>query len=147
MKLSPFALGTLLTGIGVLILSPDAALTRYIDLAPLELTFWRGAAMIVVMALCVFIAFGCQSWAQFTGVFTLTGVLIAILFSTTTIGFVLGAERGDPGFTVVAVAATPLSAALWSWFIYREPADHPTVIAMIIGGFAVCLGAYEILDT
>ncbi len=147
MKLSPFALGTLLTGIGVLILSPDAALIRYIDLEPLELTFWRGAAMVLVMTICVLVTFGAKARAQFAGVFTLAGFLIAMLFSTTTIGFVMGAERGDPGFTVVAVAATPLSAALWSWFIYREPADRPTVIAMIIGGLAVCLGAYEILDT
>ena len=146
MKLSPFALGTLLTGIGVLILSPDAALIRYIDLEPLELTFWRGAAMVLVMTICVLVTFGAKARAQFAGVFTLAGFLIAMLFSTTTIGFVMGAERGDPGFTVVAVAATPLSAALWSWFIYREPADRPTVIAMIIGGLAVCLGAYEILD-
>ena len=147
MKLSPFALGTLLTGIGVLILSPDAALIRYIDLGPLELTFWRGAAMILVMALMVIIAFGRGAIQQFVGALTLMSVGIALLFSTTTIGFVLGAERGDPGFTVVAVAATPLSAALWSWFIYREAADRPTIIAMIIGGLAVCLGAYEILET
>jgi len=147
MKLSPFALGTPLTGIGVLILSPDAAMIRYIDLAPLEMTFWRGAAMIAVLTAMVFIAFGRGALAQFAGVFTLTGGLIAILLSLTIIGFVLRAERGDPGFTVVAVAATPLSAAIWCWFIYREPADRPTLIAMIIGGFAVCLGAYEILDT
>ena len=147
MKLSPFALGTLLTGVGVLILSPDAALIRYIDLGPLELTFWRGAAMIAIMSLMVGATFRSQAWAQFAGVFSRAGMLIAVLFSTTTIGFVLGAERGDPGFTVVAVAATPLSAALWSWFLYREPADRPTIVAMMIGGIAVCLGAYEILET
>ena len=145
MKLSPFAFGTLLTGIGVLILSPDAALIKYIGLDSFHLSFWRGAGLALVMFIALAVGFRGQVWAQLAGVFIPAGILIAILFSTTTMGFVLGAERGDAAYTVVAVAATPLFAALWSWVLYREPADRPTVIAMIIGFMAVCLGGFEVL--
>lgn len=147
MRLSPFAFGTLLTGIGVLILSPDAALIRYVGLDPFHLSFWRGLGLALVMLTSLAVAYRGQTLRQLGGIFSLPGLLIAGLFSTTTIGFVLGSEQGDPAFTVVAVAATPLSAALWSWFLYREPADMPTIIAMVIGFAAVCLGAYEVLET
>ena len=49
MKLSPFAFGTLLTGLGVLILSPDAALIIYIGLDAFDLAIWRGLALFLVM--------------------------------------------------------------------------------------------------
>ena len=61
-------------------------------------------------------------------------------------GFILGSKDGDAAYTVVAVAATPLFAALWSWILYRERADRPTLIAMAIGFLAVCLGAYEVVE-
>ena len=89
MKLSPFALGTLLTGIGVFILSPDAALIRSIDLDPFQLTFWRGLCLSAAMLTALAIAFRGHTLQQLAGVFTLAGILIAALFSTTTIGFVL----------------------------------------------------------
>ena len=145
MKLSPFAFGTLLTGLGVLILSPDAALIKFVELDPFHLSFWRGVSLTLVMMVCLLVAYRGQVWTQLAGIFSVAGLGIALLFSTTTIGFVLGAERGDAAYTVVAVAATPLFAALWSWILYREPADRPTVIAMIIGFLAVCLGGYEVL--
>lgn len=147
MRLSPFATGTLMTGLGVIILSPDAALIRLIGADPFQFSFWRGLSLTLVMLSAVLLAYGRTSLSQLSGIFTLVGLGVALLFSTTTIGFVLGSQQGDPAFTVVAVAATPLSAALWSWFLYQEPADRPTMLAMAIGFLAVCLGAYEVLDT
>lgn len=147
MKLSPFALGTLLTGIGVLILSPDAALIRYVDLDAWALLAWRGPALSLVMLLGLIILFGWRFVGQLRGALIGVGPLIAILFAISTNGFILGAERGDPAFTVVAVAATPLFAALFSKLIYGENIDRPTLIAIFLGIFGVGLGAFEVLGS
>ena len=147
MRLSPFAFGTLLTGLGVLILSPDAALIRLVDMEPFGLVFWRGIATFFVMLLALSIARRSQTWRQLRLAVSGTGLVIAALFSMSTAGFVLGAERGDPAFTVVAVAAAPLFAALFSWLIFRERADRITIGAIALGFIGVSLGAFEVLGT
>lgn len=144
MRLSPFALGTLLTGAGVLILSPDAALIRLVGMEAFGLVFWRGLATFVVMLLAVALVARAGLLAQLWGAVSGVGLVVATLFSLSTTGFVLGAEKGDPAFTVVAVAATPLFAALFSWGIYGERADRGTQIAIGFGFFGVSLGAVEV---
>lgn len=145
MKLSPFVFGTLLTGIGVLILSPDAALIRLVDLDAWSMATWRGPALSLVMLLALLVAFRGRALKHLAGAFLGFGPVIALMFAISTNGFILGAEKGDPAFTVVAVAATPLFAALFSRVLFAERVDWPTLIAIFIGIFGVGLGAYEVL--
>ena len=145
MRLSPFALGTLLTGVGVLILSPDAALIRLIDMDPYGLVFWRGLTAALVIGTATLLVCGRQTLRQFRGAALGTGSLIAILLGIGNFGFVVGAERGDPAFTVVAVAASPLFAALFSWILFGERADRITLGAIALGFIGVSLGAIEVL--
>ncbi len=145
MRLSPFAFGSLVTGLGVFILAPDAALIRLVGLDAWDLAVWRGPAMAFVMVLALLIAYGRRTGAQIRGAFIGFAPLIAVLFSVSTQGFMLGASEGDPAFTVVAVAATPLFAALFSWTLFAEPIDRPTLIAILIGTLGVGLGAFEVL--
>ena len=45
--------GLILTGSGVLLISPDAAFIRAIDAPALDLLFWRGAMLALVMGLVI----------------------------------------------------------------------------------------------
>ena len=135
----------LLTGVGVLILSPDAALIRLIDMDPYGLVFWRGLTAALVIGTATLLVCGRQTLRQFRGAALGTGSLIAILLGIGNFGFVVGAERGDPAFTVVAVAASPLFAALFSWILFGERADRITLGAIALGFIGVSLGAIEVL--
>ena len=145
MTMSPFAFGTLITALGVLILSPDAALILLVDMDPYGLVFWRGCASFVVLSIATTLVCRQATFVQFKSALLGAGSLIAFLISLGNIGFVLGAERGDPAFTVIAVAASPLFATLFSWVLFGERADRITLVAIAFGFLGVGLGAFEVL--
>ena len=130
--------GLLITGIGVLVLTPDTLLLRLADLDVWTATFWRdlslGLALILAMAviyrgrtIAVFLAMG---WA---------GLGVAFLFGTNGILFVVSISHTGVANALVIYATTPVITALLAWIFLRERVSLELwlVIFLSMGGIAI----------
>ncbi len=121
--------GLLLTGGGALIISPDALLIKLIGLPDSEILLWRGlltALGFVVIMLArhgggTFEAYRRCGW---------TGIGVALLFSLSTFGFVLGNQYTKGGNVLMILAGAPLIAALLSRLFLGERLPRRTWLAI-----------------
>ncbi|WP_404983139.1 DMT family transporter [Cobetia marina] len=123
------ARGVAMTACGVLLISPDALLLRLADVADGPLVFWRGLLTAIGFALLLLalqrgtpaqrIA---SALARMRGCGR-TGVWVALLFTGSTLGFVLANQYTRAGNVLIILAASPLFAALMSrlWLGERQP--------------------------
>ncbi|MFD1009027.1 MULTISPECIES: DMT family transporter [Oceanisphaera] len=123
--------GLLLTGLGVLIIAPDALLLRLITLPAEQVVLWRGLLNIVGFLLIVILRYRSQWWRAYL-VCGRAGIGCALLFSLSTIGFILGNHFTKAGNVLVILATAPLIAALLSRFFLQERLPLRTWLA--IGG-------------
>lgn len=127
--LSPYAYGTVLMIIGVLVLSPDSGVLRLIDGDPYIISFWRGIGVCLVIWCFALIRsprdFAVQlttpSWLSF-GIF--------LSFGTSSMAFVFGVAYLGAPTMLVFVSMTPLASAVASWVIFREATDRALWIAI-----------------
>ena len=127
--LSPYAYGTVLMVIGVLVLSPDSGVLRLIDGDPYIISFWRGIGVCLVIWCFALIRsprdFAVQlttpSWLSF-GIF--------LSFGTSSMAFVFGVAYLGAPTMLVFVSMTPLASAVASWVIFRETTDMALWIAI-----------------
>ena len=111
--------GLLITGIGVLVLTPDTLLIRLADLDVWTITFWRDLSLglVLMLGIAVFYrratirVFLAMGWA---------GLSVALLFGTNGILFVVAISNTGVANTLVIFATTPVIAALLSWIFLRE---------------------------
>ena len=130
--------GLIITGIGVLVLTPDTLLIRLADLDVWTITFWRdlslGLALMLAMAvfyrgrtISVFLAMG---WA---------GLGAAFLFGINGILFVVAISHTGVANALVILATTPVVTALLAWIFLRERVSLELwlVIFLSLGGIAI----------
>ena len=136
--MSPYAKGLLLTGLGVLIITPDALLLRLITADPWTVLVYRGLGFFSVQALIVVHRYGAGTLAAAyrTGG---TGLLLVGLFACGQCLFVLSITYTAVANTLVIIAATPLMAALLAWLMLGEAVRPRTLVAGAIGFAAVGL--------
>ena len=111
--------GLLITGTGVLVLTPDTLLLRLADLDIWTATFWRDLALGLVLMLGVAVVhrratirvFLAMGWA---------GLSVAFLFGANGILFVVAISNTGVANTLVIYATAPVFAALLSWIFLRE---------------------------
>ncbi|WP_051530219.1 EamA family transporter [Halomonas halodenitrificans] len=121
--------GLLLTGGGALIMSPDALLIKLAALPDAEILMWRG----LLSGLGFFLITLARHGRNTLGVYRRcggTGVAVALLFSMTTCGFVLGNQYTKAGNVLMILAAAPLIAALLSRVILGERLPLRTWLAI-----------------
>lgn len=135
--------GTLLTGLGVLILSPDAMLIRLMTAEPMTIVFWRGVGIFVMLSLMSVVRHRGRLVAYLRSVGPI-GLLVSVLFAICQLGFVGGVATTNPAHVLVMVAATPLVAALASRLILGERIAPSTGIAIVAGlsGVAIMMSAH-----
>ena len=126
--------GLLLTALGVLVIAPDALLLRLITLPAEQVVLWRGLLNLVGFLLIVVLRYKSQWWRAYL-VCGRAGIGCALLFSLSTIGFVLGNHFTKAGNVLVILASAPLIAALLSRFFLQERLPLRTWLA--IGGCMV----------
>ena len=130
--------GLLITGTGVIVLTPDTLLLRLADLDVWTITFWRdlslGLALMLAMAvfyrgrtISVFLAMG---WA---------GLSVAFLFGINGILFVVAISHTGVANALVILATTPVVTALLAWIFLRERVSLELwlVIFLSLGGIAI----------
>lgn len=135
--------GLLLTGGGALVMSPDALLIKLAALPDAEILMWRG----FLSGLGFFLITLARHGRRTLGVYRRcggTGIAVALLFSLTTCGFVLGNQYTKAGNVLMILAAAPLIAALFSRIILNERLPRRTWLA--IGACMLGVGMIVIDD-
>ena len=121
--------GLLLTGGGALIISPDALLIKLIGLPDSEILLWRGLLTALGFVIIMLIRHGAGTVAVYRRC-GWTGIGVALLFSCSTFGFVLGNQYTKGGNVLMILAGAPLIAALLSRLFLRERLPRRTWLAI-----------------
>ncbi|MDR5907002.1 DMT family transporter [Franzmannia qiaohouensis] len=121
--------GLLLTAGGALIMAPDALLIKVANLPDAEILMWRGFLSALGFFLIALMRHGNGLWAVYRRC-GWTGIAVALLFSLTTCGFVLGNQYTKAGNVLMILAGAPLIAAALSWVILKERLPRRTWIAI-----------------
>ena len=111
--------GLLMTGTGVLVLTPDTLLLRLAELDVWTATFWRGVAMGLALMLGIAIAYRRATIRVFLAI-GWAGLSVALLFGANGILFVVAVSNTGVANTLVIYATAPVIAALLSWIFLRE---------------------------
>lgn len=121
--------GLLLTAAGPLIISPDALLIKVIGMPDSQVLLWRGLLTALGFLAIVALRNGRHSVEAFRrcGV---TGIGVAVLFTFSIFGFVLGNQYTKGGNVLMILAGAPLIAALLSRFFLNERLPPRTWIAI-----------------
>nr|WP_309663510.1 DMT family transporter [Halomonas icarae] len=110
-------------------MSPDALLIKLAALPDAEILMWRG----FLSGLGFFLINLARHGRNTLGVYRRcggTGIAVALLFSMTTCGFVLGNQYTKAGNVLMILAAAPLIAALFSRVILGERLPLRTWLAI-----------------
>lgn len=126
--------GLLLTALGVLVIAPDALILRLISLSAEQVLLWRGLLNVLGFLLIVALRYKSQWWRAYLNCGR-AGIGCALLFSLSTLGFVMGNHFTKAANVLVILAAAPLIAALLSRFFLQERLPLRTWLA--IGGCMV----------
>ncbi|QOR39785.1 DMT family transporter [Billgrantia diversa] len=121
--------GLLLTGGGALIISPDALLIKLIGLPDSEILVWRGLLTALGFVIIMLARHGAGTFAAYRRC-GWTGISVALLFSFSTFGFVLGNQYTKGGNVLMILAGAPLIAALLSRLFLGERLPQRTWLAI-----------------
>ncbi|WP_235040446.1 DMT family transporter [Vreelandella profundi] len=121
--------GLLLTGGGAIIMAPDALLIKVADLPDAEILMWRGFLSALGFLLIALMRYGRGTLAAYRRC-GWTGIAVALLFSLTSCGFVLGNQYTKAGNVLMILASAPLIAAVLSWIILKERLPRRTWLAI-----------------
>ena len=122
--------GLLLTGGGAIIMAPDALLIKVADLPDAEILMWRGFLSGLGFLLIALARYGRGTLAAYRRC-GWTGIAVALLFSLTTCGFVLGNQYTKAGNVLMILASSPIIAAVLSWIILKPG----TTSSFLVGQF------------
>ncbi len=136
--LPDYVKGLLVTGVGVLLISPDTLLVRLIAIDPWTMIFWRGA--LVMLGLVAYLAWADGRWAL--GRFRTDGgstLVVALIFTISAVLFILALDMTSVANTLIIIASSPLFAAIFGRIFLGEavPARTWAAIGATLGGIGV----------
>lgn len=138
MPISDRSRGTILSLVGVSILSMDALALRLSSTSPWAMCFWRGPFMAIALFIGLRVYYG-RSWVQHCRTIGWVGILTAFLLGGRHLLFVIAVSYTTVADVVVIINTMPLFAALFSAIFLRERTPLKTWIAILValGGIAV----------
>ncbi len=136
MKLSNHSKGLLITGIGVLAISPDGLLLRLISADVLLITFWRGLLYSAGMVILLTLYYRTRILDAFLGMGS-PGLLMVVTYFTGSLAFVYSITHTAVANTLFIISTTPLFAALIAWLVFRERVPRRTWIAIAVSGVGI----------
>jgi drug/metabolite transporter (DMT)-like permease len=130
--------GLLITGIGVLVLTPDTLIIRLIATDPWTMTFWRGALLALSLGAFLLFYYRGQTLARCRAV-GWPGVAVAVLFAISAPAFVLALEYTSVANTLVIISAAPLISAVFARVFLAETVALRTwaAVSAAVAGIAV----------
>ena len=145
-RLAEHQKGLLLTTLGVLVLTPDSLLVRLADMEPFTLLVWRGVLQAVgILAILALLHPG-QVLAQVRSVGR-CGVLLSVVFTCSTLFFILALAHTAVADVLVIVAVAPLVAALLSRSFLGEGVPLRTWLAIALTLLGIALLVFEDLGS
>lgn len=123
--------GLLLTGGGAIIMAPDALLIKVASLPDAEILMWRGFLSALGFLLIALARHGRDTFAAYRRC-GWTGIAVALLFSLTTCGFVMGNQYTKAGNVLMILASSPIIAAILSWVLLKERLPRRTWLAICL---------------
>ncbi len=130
-KLPPHLFGTIITLLGVLVLTPDALLIRLIHVDTWTILFWRGIFFAAAILCFYFLRYRTRIIDLFIKM-GWRGVQAAIMFASSTIFFVNAIEETSVANVLVIIATAPLFSAIISRIFLKEGISASTWIAILI---------------
>ncbi len=123
--------GVLVTGAGMLLISPDSLLVRVIAIDQWSMIFWRGALVALSLGAFMALKHGRETPAQFRAA-GMTGLWVTLFLTATSILFIVALAHTSVANTLIIISAAPLFAALFSRVFLAE-AVAPRTWAAILG--------------
>lgn len=131
MNISAHAKGLILAAGGVVVLSPDSLLIRYVEIDLWTLMFLRGLFMAVIM-LVVNRLFGNKSLAYQLGQLDYMAYGLVFLLASSSFFFVAAIQTTSVAHTLVIVGTAPMLSALLGIFLLHEPVRKNTWLTLIV---------------
>lgn len=131
MHLDDRAKGLLLTTLGVLILTPDAVLIRWIAADPWTLLFWRGLLQFLALALGYMLVYRGGAVAAFCAAGRF-GLLVGLTYAAGNMLFIHSIRTTTVSNTLLILSTSPLIAAVYSHFFLKERTPLRTWIAAAV---------------
>ncbi len=134
--------GALITGAGVLALSPDGLLIRLAQTDDWTLLFWRGllSGLAIFAGLAVLHRGALTETVRAIGA---TGLWLAACFTVVSVLFIVSISSTTVANTLFITNTAPLFAALVSHFALREPVSRATWAAIGFALLGIALMASE----
>ena len=146
LRLADHQKGLLLTTLGVLVLTPDSLLVRLADVEPFTLLVWRGALQAIGILAILALLYPGQIVAQIRSIGR-CGVLLSVVFTGSTLSFILALTHTAVADVLIIVAAAPLVAALLSLAFLGEGVPLRTWVAIGLTLLGIALLVFEDLGS
>jgi drug/metabolite transporter (DMT)-like permease len=138
--------GLLLTTFGVLVLTPDSLLVRLADMDPFALLVWRGVLQAAGILILLALFYPGKVGNQIRSVGR-CGVLLAIVFTGSTLFFILALTYTAVADVLVIIAVAPLVAAILSRTFLGEQVAPRTWVAIALTLCGITLLVYDDLGS
>ena len=138
--------GLLITTLGVLVLTPDSLLVRLIGMEPFSLLVWRGVLQALGVLIILRLFHGSRALDQIYAIGK-WGVLLATVFTGSTLFFILALAHTAVADVLVIVAVAPLVAALLSRSFLGEAVPGRTWLAIAFTLVGIGLLVFEDLGS
>ncbi len=142
------AKGLLITGLGVLVISPDGLLVRLISTDVLTITFWRGLFYSIGMLMLLVLYYRKGIVEAFFNI-GIPGLWMAALYFLGNLSFIYSLTHTAVANTLFIISTTPFFAALIAWLFLRQKVDRRTWVAISAasaGILIICSGKNAMPD-
>ena len=136
--LSRTAFGLMITTIGVLVLSFEGVLIRWIEVDSWTLLFLRGVLAAPGLFL-FFLMVERRGWRRQIRSMGLAGLLAAVLFAIDNVGFIYSITHTSVANTFLLISLSPLFAGLLTRVVLRERVPRRTWLAIAGGAVATSI--------
>ncbi|MEM7206895.1 MAG: DMT family transporter [Pseudomonadota bacterium] len=143
--MNPHLKGTLITALGIILLSPDSLIIRLVDADKLTILFWRGLFTFEGMLLVTAMLHGRNTLRVFKAI-GWPGIGAALMFTLSSFCFVNALVNTSVANTLVILSTSPVFAAILGWLFLKEKIEIHTIVAIVVVIAAVTLivsGSYE----
>jgi drug/metabolite transporter (DMT)-like permease len=138
--------GLLLTTLGVMVLTPDSLLIRLSGMEPFSLLVWRGVLQAVGILAILAIFHQDRVMDQIRSIGR-CGILLALVFTGSTVFFILALTHTAVADALIIVAIAPLVAALLSRSFLGETVPLRTWLAIVFTLLGIGLLVFEDLGS